>query len=146
VLLKSQISGMIRTQMVKHNNSVMVAVYGTPCEMPPLNSNSNISNKTCHVIFCHFIIVCFLLFHDSWTDCYRVWPTLYSTILAVSLLLVCLDTFICSIKENLVHGIKIGEMLLCNHSQHLQLRLLMSTWRYMKYKQLWLAYRIVTCM
>jgi hypothetical protein len=33
-------SGMIRTQMGKHNRSVMVAVYGTPCVIPPGNSNS----------------------------------------------------------------------------------------------------------
>jgi hypothetical protein len=33
-------SGMIRTQE-KHNRSVMVAVYGTPCAIPPrINSNS----------------------------------------------------------------------------------------------------------
>jgi hypothetical protein len=28
-------TGMIRTQMGKHNRSVMVAVYGTPCVIPP---------------------------------------------------------------------------------------------------------------
>jgi hypothetical protein len=27
-------SGMIRTQMGKHNKSAMVAVHGTPCAMP----------------------------------------------------------------------------------------------------------------
>jgi hypothetical protein len=27
-------SGKIRTQMVKHNSSVMVAVYGSPCAIP----------------------------------------------------------------------------------------------------------------
>jgi hypothetical protein len=27
-------SGMIRTQMRKHNRSVMVAVYGMPCAIP----------------------------------------------------------------------------------------------------------------
>jgi hypothetical protein len=28
-------SGMIVTQVGKHNRSVMVAVYGTPCVIPP---------------------------------------------------------------------------------------------------------------
>jgi hypothetical protein len=32
-------SGMIRTQIGKHNRSVMVAVYGTSFMIPPRNSN-----------------------------------------------------------------------------------------------------------
>jgi hypothetical protein len=31
-------SGMIRTQMRKHNRPLTVAVYGTPCAIPPRNS------------------------------------------------------------------------------------------------------------
>jgi hypothetical protein len=30
---------MVRTQMGSHNRSVMVVVYGTPCAIPPRNSN-----------------------------------------------------------------------------------------------------------
>jgi hypothetical protein len=33
-------SGMIRNQMVTHNRSEVVAVLGTPCEMPPRKSKS----------------------------------------------------------------------------------------------------------
>jgi hypothetical protein len=33
-------SRMIRTWMGKHNRSVMVAMYGTHCAIPPLSSNS----------------------------------------------------------------------------------------------------------
>jgi hypothetical protein len=33
--------GIIRTQMGKHNRSVMVAVYGTPCATLPLKQNRN---------------------------------------------------------------------------------------------------------
>jgi hypothetical protein len=35
---------MIRTQMGKHNRLVMVAVYGMPYAIPPLNSNRNTSD------------------------------------------------------------------------------------------------------
>jgi hypothetical protein len=35
-------SGRIRTQMGKHNRSVMVSVYGTLCAIPPVNCNNNI--------------------------------------------------------------------------------------------------------
>jgi hypothetical protein len=31
---------MIRPQMGKHNRSEMIAVHGTPCAIPPRNSNS----------------------------------------------------------------------------------------------------------
>jgi hypothetical protein len=34
-------SGMIKTQMWKHNRSVIVAVYGTPCAIPSRKSNVN---------------------------------------------------------------------------------------------------------
>jgi hypothetical protein len=34
-------SGMNRARMGKHNRSVIVAVYGTPCGIPPRNNNSN---------------------------------------------------------------------------------------------------------
>jgi hypothetical protein len=33
-------SGIVRTQMGKHNRPDMVAVYGTPCAIPPRNCNS----------------------------------------------------------------------------------------------------------
>jgi hypothetical protein len=33
-------SGMIRTQMWTHNRSEMIAVLGTPFEIPPRNNNS----------------------------------------------------------------------------------------------------------
>jgi hypothetical protein len=33
---------MIRTEKVTHSRSEMVAVYGTPCAIPPRNSNSRI--------------------------------------------------------------------------------------------------------
>jgi hypothetical protein len=32
--------GIIKTQKRKHNTSVVVAVYRTPCAIPPRNSNS----------------------------------------------------------------------------------------------------------
>jgi hypothetical protein len=41
-------SGMIRTQMGKHSSSAMVAVYGTPCAIPP--RNSDINSKVVHVL------------------------------------------------------------------------------------------------
>jgi hypothetical protein len=39
-------SGMIITQMGVHDRSEMVAVPGTPCELPLFNSNSNIKAFT----------------------------------------------------------------------------------------------------
>jgi hypothetical protein len=33
-------SVMIRTQMVTHNRSEMVIMFGMPCKIPPCNSNS----------------------------------------------------------------------------------------------------------
>jgi hypothetical protein len=37
---------MIRTKMRKYNSSVMVAVYGTPCAIPPRNIKS--TNRRVH--------------------------------------------------------------------------------------------------
>jgi hypothetical protein len=38
-------SWMIRAQMGKHNRSVIVAVYRTPCAIPPRNNKQNIMTK-----------------------------------------------------------------------------------------------------
>jgi hypothetical protein len=44
------VSATIITQMGTHNGSEMVALYGTPCAIPPLSCNCNIAYlfvKTC---------------------------------------------------------------------------------------------------
>jgi hypothetical protein len=40
--------GIIITQIRKHNRSIMAAVYGTPCAIPPRNSNSVIHFENYH--------------------------------------------------------------------------------------------------
>jgi hypothetical protein len=57
-------SGMIITRMGKHNRPVMVIVLGTPCVIPPRNSNiTSFLSTLNHIIYFLFPCIIVLLFN-----------------------------------------------------------------------------------
>jgi hypothetical protein len=63
-------SGMNRVQMGKHNSSVIVALYGTVCAIPPVNSNGIVSRRDLDyrtVIYVCLNVYCNQTHNDSTT-------------------------------------------------------------------------------